>query len=364
MSSSIRSCSTAGDRYWAVLDGIFRKTSFLVERRLRSIKNRFRFEERVMDYLSLIEKKIGGEEAEAKIAQKIEGFHGLLTREAAAKLIASEMKLIEGRVFKASEIKEGDQSVDLAGKIEEIGKLMEFPSGAKLRTVVLSDGSGEIPVNFWGEDAVKAGGFHLLDLVELNKSYMKMGKLNIGYKGGYEVKEKAELLSVSRALESKGRFCVIGKVNSIEGMKGGNFLFGITDGENSAPVVLEEMPGRGAQLKEGDSVLLEGVVLSGGKVIVGERARMLLRKNRENIFRGALEGIEFEGAEGFLLVGGERFAVERGTLVKFLNLKGLNEDIDLKMIVDMKMPEIKGRKVWILLEEKEGRKAAVQAELR
>ncbi len=317
-----------------------------------------------MDYLALIEKKIGRGEAGAKISQKIEGFHGLLTREAAAKLIASEMKLIEGRIYKASEIKEGDQSVDLAGKIEEIGKLMEFPSGAKLRTVVLSDSSGEVPVNFWGEDAVKAGGFHLLDIVELKKAYMKMGKLNIGYKGGYEVKEKAKLLSVSKAVESKGKFCAIGKVNSIEGIKEGNFLFEITDGERSVPVVLEALPGRGAQLKVGDSVLLEGVVLSGGRITVGGRARMLLRKNRENIFRGMLEGIEFERDNAFLLAGGERFVVERGTLVKFLNLKGLNEDIDIKMIVEMKMPEIKGRKVWILLEEKEGRKSAVQAELR
>jgi len=317
-----------------------------------------------MDYLSLIEAKLGKEGAGAKISQKIEGFSGLLTREAAAKLIASEMKLIEGRMYKASEVKEGDQSVDLAGKIEEIGKLMEFPSGAKLRKVVLSDSSGEISVNFWGEDAVRAGGFHLLDVVELKKSYMKMGKLNIGYKGGYEVREKAELLSVSKALEQNGRFCVIGKVNSIEGIGEGGFRFGIADAGRSVPVVLEALPGRGAQLKVGDSVLLEGVAISGGRIIVGGRARMLLRKNRENIFRGVLEGIEFEGDDSFLLAGGERFAVERGTLVKFLNLKGLNEDIDLKMIVEMKVPEIKGRKVWILLEEKEGRKAAVQAELR
>jgi hypothetical protein len=198
----------------------------------------------------------------------------------------------------------------------------------------------------------------------LKKSYMKMGKLNIGYKGGYGIREKAELLSVSKALDSKGKFCVIGKVGSISGMEGEKFLFGITDGEGNIPVVLEALPGRGTQLKEGDSVLLEGVALSGGKIVVGGRARMLLRKNRENIFRGVLEGIEFVGDESFLLAGGERFIIERPTLVKFLNLKGLSEDIDLRMVAGMKVPEIKGRKVWILLEEKEGRKAAIQAELR
>lgn len=317
-----------------------------------------------MDYLSLIESKIGREEAEAKISQKIEGFHGLLTKEAAAKLIASEMKLIEGRSYKVSEVREGDQSVDLVGRIEEIGRLMEFPSGAKLRVLVLSDSSGEISVNFWGEDAVKAGGFHLLDTVELRKAYMKMGKLNIGYKGGYEIKEKAELLSVSKALNAKGRFCVIGKVGPISGMRDGGFLFEITDGEGKIPVVLGDLPGRGAQLREGDSVLLEGVALSGGRITVAGRARMLLRKNRENIFRGVLEGIEFDGEEASLLVSGERFMVERPTLVKFLNLKELKEDIDLKMIVGMKMPEMKGRKAWILIEEKEGKRTAVQAELR
>lgn len=316
-----------------------------------------------MDYVSILEEKIGAGEAEAKIKERIAGFHGLLTREAAAKLIASEMGLIERETSKISGLKEGMGSVDLEGEIVEIGPLRNFPSGAVLRVLAVSDGSGEAHVNFWGEEAKKAGGMHIGDTLEIKKAYVKMGKVNIGYKSTYSVAKEAKAVPIPELGEG-ARLMVVGKVDSVLGRKGDVFIFSITDGKKSVPVSLLTSPGKGEQLQVGDSVLLEGAEYNGAEILVGGRARMLLRKNRENIFRGKLEGLSMEGENAVLEAGGEKFSIEKGALVKFLNLKELKEDIDLRMIVEMKEPEIKGKGVFIVFKETNAGKQAEQAEIR
>lgn len=316
-----------------------------------------------MDYFSILSGKVGDNEAEAKIKERIEEFHGLLTKEAAAKLIASEMGLIEREVAKISELKEGMGAVDLEGEIVEIGQLRSFPSGAVLRVLAVSDGTGEAHVNFWGEEAKKAGGMHLGDILEIKKAYVKMGKVNIGYKSTYSVSKEAKAVPIPE-LKEGARLLVVGKVDSILGRKGDVFIFSITNGKKSVPVSLLRSPEKGEHLQVGDSVLLEGVEYNGAEIMVEGRARMLLKKNRENIFRGKLDGISMEGENAVLEAGGEKFSMEKGTLVKFLNLKGLKEDIDLQMIVKMKEPEIRGKGVFIVFKETKAGKEAEQAEIR
>lgn len=312
-----------------------------------------------MEYFSILSGKIGEKEAEVKIKERIEGFHGLLTKEAAAKLIVSEMGLIEREVNKISELVDGMDSVDLEAKIVEIGNIRSFPSGAVLRVLVVSDGSGETSVNFWGDEAKKAGGMHLGDTLEIKKGYVKMGRVNIGYKTTYSIVKKAKVTPVSEVKEG-GSFMCMGKVESIEGMKGNAFVFSI----EGVPVSVVNNPSKGEHLQVGDSVLLEGVEYNGAEILVEGKARMLLKKNRDNIFRGKLEGIEWEGDKAVLITGGERFLAEKHVLIKFLNLKDLKEDIDLHMIVKMKLPEITGKDVLMLFKKGKDGKVAEQAELR
>ncbi len=318
-----------------------------------------------MDYFSILVEKMGEEKAEAGVKEKIEGFHGLLTKDAAAKLIASEMGLIERELMKVSELKEGMGSVDIEGLVQEIGPLRSFPSGAVLRNITISDGRGDGVVNFWADDAKKAGWMHLGDTLEVKKGYVKMEKVNIGYKSTYSVVKNAPVLAVSEVGEGgEEKFLVLGKVEGIEGKKGNAFVFAISDGKKSLPVSLLNVPGKGEHLQVGDSVLLEGVSFNGGEILVEGRARMLLKKNRDDIFRGKLENIELDGGKATLVVNGERFAVERDALIKFLNLKDLKEDIDLHVVIGMKLPEITGRDVFIKFRKKDGGKEVEYVQMR
>jgi len=317
----------------------------------------------MMDYFSILVEKVGENDTQAKIDEKIKGFHGLLTKEAAAKLIASEMGLIERSLMKISELQEGMGSVDIEGAVQEIGPLRSFPSGAMLRNIIISDGSGEGTINFWGDEGKKAGGMHLGDILEVKKGYVKMGKVNIGYKSTYSIVKSAPVLSVSEIKEGE-KFLVLGKVERIEGMGGSAFVFTISDGGKSVPVSLLNSPGKGKHLQVGDSVLLEGVEYNGAEILVKGRSRMLQKKNRDDIFRGKLENIGMKGDKCLLKIGGESFVADRDTLINFLNLKELREDIDLHVIIGMKLPEIKGRNVFVKFNKKDGGKEIEYAELR
>lgn len=310
-----------------------------------------------MDYVAAVEGKLGKEEAERRIGEKAEGFHGMLTREAAAKIIASEMGLIEREVAGIGGVKEGMASVDLRVRVEGIGELRSFPSGAMLRTLTVSDSSGEGEVNFWGEDAKKAGGMHLLDTLEVKKGYVKMGRVNVGYKSTYSVAAREEVLSVSDvAPEEGGRFNVMGRVTGIAGMgeRGKTFMFTVGEGEREIPVSLINSPSKGKHLRVGDSVLLEGAQHNGAEILLEGRARMLLKKNRKDIYRGELKGIEADGEGGKILMeDGREFALGREGLIKFLNLKEISGDMDVGMLVQMKSPELVGRRVFVKFRDEE-----------
>jgi len=317
-----------------------------------------------MDYFGIISEKIGKEEAQKKVDAKIESFHGLLTKEAAAKLIASELGLIERSTMKISELKEGLAAVDVVGKIKEIGPMRTFPSGASLRNIIIADSSGEVAINFWAQDAKKTAGMHLGDTLEVQKGYVKMGKVNVGYKSTYKIVENAKILETSEVGGEAEGLLVVGKVDSIEGKKGNAFVFTISDGKKRIPVSLLNSPGKGEHLQVGDSVLLEGVNYNGAELMVEGRARMLLKKNRKNIFRGKLEKIELEGEVGRLFIGGEEFLISTHALIKFLNLRELREDIDLQVVLGLKVPELVGRDVFLKFGDKEGNKEVEYAELR
>ncbi len=316
-----------------------------------------------MDYFAILSKKVGKENASAKIEEKIERFHGLLTKEASAKLIASEMGLIEKHILKISELNEGMSSVDLLGVIEEIGQIKRFPSGTILRNIRISDDSGECVINFWGEDAKKSASMHLGDVLEIRKGYVKMNRVNLGYRSTYSITKPAMITPLSEINEGK-KFSVSGKVEKITGIKGKIFIFSIVDGETEVSVSLINAPKKGEHLQIGDSVLLEGVEYNGAELLIKNHARLLLRKNRKNIFRGNLESIRLEGKKVFIEVGREQFVMSKELLINFLNLKDLREDIDLNVVVGMKLPDVLGHSAFLKFRKIGGEKEIEYAELR
>lgn len=314
------------------------------------------------DYLSVLSGKFGKEEADKKIDAKISSFSGLLTREAAAKLIAAEEGLLREQALKISEIKDGARDVNMRGKIKKIYPMNEYRTGKRSRSFVLKDETGEIEVKLWNEDADSICHFHLGDTIKVSNGYIRDRTLNIGYRGKVELEGREELLTPSNLRE--GTISCKGRVSLVSGMNGDEFLFSVSDGEKEARVCITHIPERGERLAAGDVVLLEGAECDGERLFMGEHSRMLVKKNSPDIFRGELGDFEAGDEGARIRVGGEEFLVSPGQLVKFLKLEGLKKDIDLPAVARMKLTGLKGRWATVLFEEKEGARHAKDISLR
>ena len=309
-----------------------------------------------MDFLSLLSKEVGEAAAGEMIEEKIRSFSGLLTREAAAKLIASEKGLIKEEFLPAAAVKPGANSVNLRGKVERILPLQQYASGKRSRVFVLSDDTGEAQVRLWNEDTEKLRRLHLGDEVEVRGAYEKMGSLNLGYRGSMKTVADAKFLPPS-ALE-KGRANCTGKISKVNGYvdaEGGKrFSLSISDGEKTVDALLPEGSKKGEAISEGDGVIIEGAHFDGETLSLDAHSRIFLRRVAPNIFRGPLENVERKGEEWAITVGGREFPTGGGALTKLLNLEGLKEDIDLGSAVSAKLPGLKGKNVMVVFEEKEG----------
>ncbi len=315
-----------------------------------------------MDYFSLLSEKLGKEESEKRIDAKIASFSGLLTKEAAAKLIAAEEGLLKEEFVPISSIAKSAQNVSVLGKLKKMFPLQQYRTGKRSRSFILKDDTGEIEVKLWNEDADSLSTFHLGDKVKVRNAYSREGILNIGYRGKVELEEREEVLSPSTLKE--GAVSCSGKASSIKGMEGNSFHFTISDGEKEAQVEMAHLPNRGEKISKGDTVLIEGAEWDGKRLLMGEHSRLLLKKNSPNIFRGELEDFEM-GKEGATLkVGGEEFFARMEALVRFLKLEGLKEDIDLPAAAELKLSGMKGKRATILFEEREGRKVAKDISIR
>ncbi|MDD2655440.1 MAG: OB-fold nucleic acid binding domain-containing protein [Candidatus ainarchaeum sp.] len=314
------------------------------------------------DYFSLISGKFGKEEADRKVDAKISSFSGLLTREAAAKLIAAEEGLIKEEALQISGIKDGARDVSVKGKIKKILPMNEYRTGKRSRSFVLKDETGEIEIKLWNEDADSIRGFHLGDRISIRNGYIRDGILNIGYKGKVEMEGREEFLSPSTLKE--GTVSCRGEVSSIAGMGGEEFTFSITDGQKEAQACITHIPTRGERIAVGDTVLLEGAEWDGKELRMGEHSRLLVKKNSPDIFRGPLEAAEVGPESASMTVGGQEFSVNTADLVKFLKLEGLKKDIDLPSVAGIKLDGMKGMGATILFEEREGKRLVKELSLR
>jgi hypothetical protein len=315
------------------------------------------------DYFSLISEKFGREDADKKIDAKISSFSGLLTREAAAKLIAAEEGLLKEEVLQISGIKDGTRDVSIKGKIKKIHPMQEYRTGKHSRSFILKDETGEIEIKLWNDDADSIRGFHLGDRISIRNGYIRDGILNIGYRGKIEMEGREEVLSPSSL--RVGTISCRGEVSSIAGMGGSSyFSFSITDGQKEAQVSITHIPTRGEKLAVGDTVLLEGAEWDGKEIRMGEHSRLLVKRNSPDIFRGALEKAEVGPESASLVVGGQEFSAHTADLVKFLKLEGLKSDIDLPAVATMKLDGMKGMNATILFEEKEGKRLVKELTLR
>ncbi len=194
------------------------------------------------DDYSPFEEKISREDFESRVKSKVREFQGLLTREGAITILASELgielsnKPSDIRI-KVSDIIEGTINIDLVGKVTRISEPKEFvrkTSGmnGKVQRLEIADESGSIPLVLWDEKVDDAAGIKVGDVVSIIAGFAKKGlndrlELTLQRRGNIEpsdeiidVKERRpERVEIGFLKEDTGDLKIVGSVASVSDVR-------------------------------------------------------------------------------------------------------------------------------------------------
>ncbi|HIP84329.1 MAG TPA: replication factor A [Methanothermococcus okinawensis] len=151
-----------------------------------------------MDADRLTEKilqKISKEELERRMEKKIRESGGLISREAALAIIASELNIDidedyedEEYNFSIRDISEGQSNVEITGKIVDISEVREFRkrdgSVGRVRNITIADNTGTIRLTLWNDQVKLAENLKVGDVVRIENAYVRRWRDRIELSGG------------------------------------------------------------------------------------------------------------------------------------------------------------------------------------
>jgi len=314
-----------------------------------------------MDVEAELLKSMEKEELKDEIRQKIESFHGLLTREVAMRLIAKEKGLLkeEEKRYKLSEIPKGTRKISFTASVKKIWPIANYSSGKRSRVAEVKDESGEMPLILWNEDIELAKGLHPRDEISVRGAYEKGGELHLGYSGGIDVTCRAPFPELS-ALQDGEVTHVRGFVSATEGVDSfvsgtrtqQAFSFLITDGKTKRRCVMWGNLGRGEKLKEGDEVLIEDALVDKGNIEISSSARILVRRPKDMLL-GRIEKLECKDETLLADVEGKAITLDRGNALRLMGVEAA-DDIALSTVVTLKKDILLNNKIALEIEEKNG----------
>ncbi len=308
-----------------------------------------------MDIEAELLKDISEDELEIQIRQKIDAFHGFLTRDVALRLIAKEKGLLKEKekVYKLADVPKGARKVSVKAKVKRVWPVAEYSSGKRSRVVEVQDDSGVKPLVFWNDDIKITDRLRSRDGIEARGLYEKNGELHFSYSGKLDVMERAAFTRLEELADGE-IVHVRGIVSRIEGydsfVHGINtsraFSFIVTDGKNERRAVIWEDPRRGERLKQGDEVLIEDGLVNKDNIDLSSDARILARRN---MVLGDLTKLECEGEVLHVAVGGKELTLERENALRLLGVE-VADDITLQTVVALKKDILLNNRIALKIE--------------
>ncbi|MEW6748543.1 MAG: hypothetical protein AB1295_02455 [Candidatus Micrarchaeota archaeon] len=314
-----------------------------------------------MDLEGELLKNMEDDGLEEAVASKIDSFHGLLTREAAIRLIAKEKGLLkkEERSFRLAEIPKGERKVGFKATVRRIWPVASYASGKRSRVVEVEDESGSMPLVLWNEDVELAARLRTKDEVHVQGAYERNGELHLGYSGSIKVMAKAGYGRLSELEEGESAH-LRGFVAKIEGadsfvkgaqtVRGSSFI--ISDGSAERRCVILGAMERASKLQEGDEVIIENATVSNGNLEIGSESRLLSRRAKDMLI-GELKGMECEGDRLVATIGERTIKLDRENALRFLGVEA-TEDIELCTIASLKRDALINSRMAVKVEQREG----------
>lgn len=294
-----------------------------------------------MDVESELLKVMNQDEIDEAVDEKIEKFHGFLTKDIAMKLIAKEKGLLkdEEKSMKLNEITPETKNAVLEVSVERIYPVADYRGGKKCRRILIKDDSGERTLVLWNDDVDLTLKMRTGDVLELKGIYLKDDELYFGYSGIMKTRKRAEFSDLNKVLEKEGhRVHLRGYISKISGFDTGVFVFRVSDEEHEVECRIVKDGLRGENLKEGDEIIIEGAFVRNGKIELERHSRILTRR-KEKMLIGRINEMEFREGKMEVIVGNEKVLLDRENALRFMGLNA-SDDIGLDTLVTLKKDEL------------------------
>jgi len=302
---------------------------------------------------TLLSEKLG-ESMEEAVECKISEFGGLLTREAAVRLLCRQNGISIEREVRLADAPSASQPFSFRANIVKVYPAQTYSGGAnKSLRVHLKDGDAEATLVLWNEHAefaereVFAG-----DELLVGGAYFRLGEVQLGKSGRLSVASRKAPPSLSGI--THGLCDVEGVVSEVEpdyyflDRKDGrerclsSFLLCDSGGERRRAVFWERL--EGFFPARGDELRLEGVVFKGGELHFGRQSRLIVKKSLSEK-SGVLRGIRMEGEAVVFSLGDGEFRLGAVPALGLLGITAVPQGVLPSTLLLIKATQICGKPV-------------------
>lgn len=292
-----------------------------------------------------------GSGLEERISGKISEFGGLLTREAAVRLICRQNGIDTEKLLEISQALRSPFPFRFRAAVDRVFPVQTYPgrAGRSMRLHV-SDTSGSATLVLWNGHVDEAEAHVSVgDRIECSGAFFRMGEIGMGREGKLAVLEKFPVLPVSRL--TAGACSVEGEVGEIEedyvyidrksGVEKKLSSFQLCDPKGCRRVVVWSSPEGAAMPSKGDGLRLENVVFKNGEVHFNFASRMVVKTSIREL-KGKLERVELAGGYCDFTIGGKKFKVEVSRALVLLGIKSVPQGVSPSTLVAIRMKALSG----------------------
>lgn len=291
---------------------------------------------------------------EEEIKKKISEFGGLLTREAAVRLLCRQNGIEVDRPVALAKAKGTSLPFSFRAKVGRIFPVQEhFGGNTKTVRLHVSDGSADATLLLWNEQTLFVGpdGIGAGDEIEVKGAYFRSGEICVSR--GSRITRIGKRAITTLADLSDGECNVEGEVRKISPgcidanvvQNGGIplFSFEICDGERCRQVFVWRQ-GNFAMPEEKDRVRLEGVVFKKGEIHFNSHSRMV-RISSKARFRGKIKEAKVSSEYAFFVIDEKEYRMPCEEALRLLGVSTIPPGVEPSVLFSIRSEGLAGKEI-------------------
>jgi hypothetical protein len=291
---------------------------------------------------------------EDAIAQKSASFGGLLTRQAAVRLLCQEKGISTEEKIQLSDARARLLPFSFSARVDRVFPMQQFPGGASVSVRLhISDDSGQATLLLWNEQARMAqSGIFSGDAITCTGAYFRAGEISVGKKGLIE-REGGKSATTVAGL-SEGLCSVEGTVEKSDGLRAyldrktgeekSMFPFSVCSGGKCRRAVWWSPPIGAPLPREGDFVLLENANARGGEIHLNSFSRLVVRGPGRRL-SGEFLGVSFDGARATVSIGEGKFSMGAADAAMLFGIQPALPGVLPRTLLSIKAGALLGKEV-------------------